>query len=321
MAEQQPLPAWLQRISTATVDTWRSLFRLEPSDRRLNTHTSPPHMAQPPPQHHQQHQHKVNAQRSHTTRHRANQPHLQLPRPVQRFSPDSSEAFPNSAFFSNDFMLGAGMVVIQPSTGKVVVVWDSQHHYYFLPKGRKDVGESIEQAALRECYEESGYRVDFLPLLSPTNAPFPPGSRPRLGDPPPPNTEPIYITTQSWAARQRFIDQPPRAGQYGGEYLTFWYVGQIPEDAVREEDTGMANEKHFVSTLMEIGEALHSLATTGAGFEAVVMQKAYDLWVMTKEAESQAVVEEDATDGDPSLQPVAGPSAEGEGAELGFFEE
>ena len=55
-------------------------------------------------------------------------------------------------FFSENFMLGAGAVIIQPSSGKVVVVQDGT--FWFLPKGRKDLGESIEQAALREAYEE-----------------------------------------------------------------------------------------------------------------------------------------------------------------------
>lgn len=66
----------------------------------------------------------------------------------------SSAPIPNSIFFSNDFMLGAGMVVIQPSSGKVVLVHETEADYWFLPRGRKDVGESLEEAALREAYEE-----------------------------------------------------------------------------------------------------------------------------------------------------------------------
>ena len=60
--------------------------------------------------------------------------------------------FHNRMFFSENFMLGAGAVIIQPSSGKVVVVQDGDS--WFLPKGRKDLGESLEQAALREAYEE-----------------------------------------------------------------------------------------------------------------------------------------------------------------------
>ena len=53
------------------------------------------------------------------------------------------------------------MVIIQPSSGKVVLLrevhQDQQGNCYarwFLPKGRKDVGESLEQTALREAHEE-----------------------------------------------------------------------------------------------------------------------------------------------------------------------
>lgn len=66
----------------------------------------------------------------------------------------STPAVPNSYWFSSDFMLGSGMVIIQPSTGKVVVLYETVQKYWFLPKGRKDIGESLEQAALREAYEE-----------------------------------------------------------------------------------------------------------------------------------------------------------------------
>lgn len=67
----------------------------------------------------------------------------------------STPAVQNCAWSSLDFMLGAGMVVIQPSTRKIVVVYDTQKKYWFLPHGRKDIGESLEQTALREAYEEA----------------------------------------------------------------------------------------------------------------------------------------------------------------------
>ena len=41
------------------------------------------------------------------------------------------------------------------------------------------------------------------------------------------NTEPIAVTTHNWPAGH------PHLGRSGsGEYLGFWYVGQIAEDAV-----------------------------------------------------------------------------------------
>jgi len=36
----------------------------------------------------------------------------------------STPAVPDSFFHATEFILGAGIVDIQPSTGKIVVVWD-----------------------------------------------------------------------------------------------------------------------------------------------------------------------------------------------------
>ena len=51
-------------------------------------------------------------------------------------------------------MLGAGMVLIQENTHKIVVIYETRKKYWFFPRGRKDIGESLEHTALREAYEE-----------------------------------------------------------------------------------------------------------------------------------------------------------------------
>lgn len=81
-------------------------------------------------------------------------PRLATPSAPPRFSENSSPAVRDSIWYAQDMMLGAGMAIIQPSTGKVVLVYEKRKKYWFLPKGRKDQGESLEEAALREAYEE-----------------------------------------------------------------------------------------------------------------------------------------------------------------------
>jgi ADP-ribose pyrophosphatase YjhB (NUDIX family) len=49
------------------------------------------------------------------------------------------------------------MVVVQPSSGKVLLVNNTERRTWFLPRGRKDIGETLEQCALREAYEEVRY--------------------------------------------------------------------------------------------------------------------------------------------------------------------
>jgi len=173
-------------------------------------------------------------------------------------------------------MLGAGMVIIQPSTNKVVLVYDSIGKYWFLPKGRKDLGESLEKTALREAYEESGYQVEFLPLHIPSCAPAPPDDPDaylRL------NTEPILVTLTSWSAKAAGRGRR----RYPGEYLTSWYVGQIPHDAIYQSGTGMSNEQSFTSYLFTFDEAMEKLY----GAERRVLHYAWDIYHHTTLVENE----------------------------------
>ncbi len=66
----------------------------------------------------------------------------------------SSPAVPDSGWCSSNILLGAGMVLFQRSTRRIVVIYESNKDDWFCPRGRKDLGESLEAAALREAYEE-----------------------------------------------------------------------------------------------------------------------------------------------------------------------
>ncbi|KAK7045407.1 hypothetical protein VNI00_007660 [Paramarasmius palmivorus] len=165
-------------------------------------------------------------------------------------SDSSSPLFPNSGFAARDFRLGAGMVIIQPSTGKVVLLNEPARRSWFLPKGRKDVGESLEQAALREAFEESGYRVAPFPVYMLHNQPSAPEDRvllPRM------DTEAIYLTTMSWSAKYNIDGSLRRAA---GEYFIHWYLGEIPENAVRHEGVCMPDEVGYVAHVLTWREAL-----------------------------------------------------------------
>jgi 8-oxo-dGTP pyrophosphatase MutT (NUDIX family) len=80
------------------------------------------------------------------------------------YTENSTGSIPDSCFWVHDFQLGASMVVVQPSSGKVLLVNNTERRTWFLPRGRKDIGETLEQCALREAYEEVRY-FTFLLLL------------------------------------------------------------------------------------------------------------------------------------------------------------
>ncbi|KZT68056.1 hypothetical protein DAEQUDRAFT_728315 [Daedalea quercina L-15889] len=211
--------------------------------------------------------------------HRRREP---LPREEEvAFSAYSTPSVPNSLWYCSDFMIGAGMVVLQPATGKVLLLYEPRHDYWFFPKGRKDIGESLEQAALREAYEESGYQVEFLPLYLPTNAPIPPAERARGMQP---CAEPFYASTQKWAPRRRRrqrTDESLYPEDNGGEYMVFWYIGQISADAVHHADTGMPDEKEYQSHLLELDDACARLCRCRMDQFAVILRMAYALWCRT----------------------------------------
>ncbi|CAK5271517.1 unnamed protein product [Mycena citricolor] len=195
-----------------------------------------------------------------------------LTRRVPPMSTWSSAPVENSSWASNNFLLGAGMVVLQPSTMKVAIVYDSGRKTWFLPRGRKDIGESLEATALREAYEESGYQVEPLPLFTFSRQPAPPG-KPDAGDIP--NCEPIYVLTSYFRERRH------RGGYVSpaGEYLTFWYAGQIGPDAVHHENTGMPDEANFQTFLVDQNEARVRLVSS----ESKIVEYAFALYKVTTE--------------------------------------
>lgn len=186
-------------------------------------------------------------------------------------------------------MLGAGMVLIQENTHKIVVVQETKKKYWFFPRGRKDIGESLEQTALREAYEESGYRAKFMPLFSPHHAPAPPHDHEAYQRP---NSEPIFVSLTSWQPKQ------PRPGivDNGGEYLTTWYVGRIDENAVRQEGTGMPDEQNYESHLLSIEDALNRVS----GGEEKVLQYAWEIYVFTLNEQERRRLEAEKKETDQS---------------------
>ncbi|KAH8102407.1 hypothetical protein BXZ70DRAFT_1006334 [Cristinia sonorae] len=188
-----------------------------------------------------------------------------LSQPVVPTGSWSSPAIPNSMFFASNFLIGVGLLIIQPATGKVAIVHDSKAPgYFFLPKGRKDVGEDIIAAALREGYEESGYRATLMSLPVPTLAPYPPEDK-RSWEEKRLTSEPIYVSTQYYRSDHR---------REPGIYFTFWFVGEIPADAEYKSGTGMADEQNFVTELVDYDEARSKLY----GTQIAILEVGYHLW-------------------------------------------
>jgi len=197
-------------------------------------------------------------------------------------------------------LLGAGLIIFQPTTASVVLVYDKRHQVYFLPRGRKDMGETLEITALREGFEESGFRAQLYPLHKATRQPASPSNLETYRQP---NTEPISVTMSSWPARRR-----RGRDDVAGQYFVHWYIGYIPHGAVREEGTGMPDEVDYEGRLVHIDDAVHRLIDP---MEQSVLECAigyfwehHRFMATLREAESEAQAEYEDTRNDSTVRLV-----------------
>lgn len=80
-----------------------------------------------------------------------------------------------------------------------------------------------------------------MPMHKPTRQPVAPEHKDTYWDP---NIEPICVSTYSFGPTKR----PGRHVDQGGEYITHWYIGEIPEDAVRATHIPKVPNPYFEST-------------------------------------------------------------------------
>ncbi|SPN97579.1 uncharacterized protein DNG_01091 [Cephalotrichum gorgonifer] len=147
-----------------------------------------------------------------------------------------------SLHFSDQFAISCGTVSLDVERSKVLLVRSRKTGEYLLPKGRKDVGEPLDQAARRETFEETGIRAQLLPVAIDTLATFPSSlaqiDRPRLV------TEPIAVS-------QRVAN--------GILKIIFWYVAAADSATVPEEGTQQEGED-FDTFWAEFDDVLSTLS-------------------------------------------------------------
>lgn len=78
--------------------------------------------------------------------------------------------------------ISCGTVTVDPAQQKVLLIWNKKLKIYQLPKGRKNIGEDMLSAAMRETYEETGVRAAPLRLKIATRATPPSDRSPAAAD-------------------------------------------------------------------------------------------------------------------------------------------
>ncbi|KAK4227539.1 NUDIX hydrolase domain-like protein [Podospora fimiseda] len=75
------------------------------------------------------------------------------------------------------FVQSAGCLVVDLPHALTLLIWHGKLGIWQIPKGRRNIGESMIDAAFRETYEETGYRVDRLKVNMRTRASIPKDER------------------------------------------------------------------------------------------------------------------------------------------------
>jgi adenylylsulfate kinase-like enzyme len=148
--------------------------------------------------------------------------------------------------FSHQFVLSAGSILIQKSTDKVCLIHQLEgKREWLLPKGRKNVNETLLAAAVRETFEETGYHCSLMPLVMKTRATPLTITNEHIRD----ISRKISDISEPLMISLREIEATPT-----NQKIIFWYVTQIDEQFPRQTNTQMMNE-NFEAKLVSVDEA------------------------------------------------------------------
>ncbi|EUC59724.1 NUDIX domain protein [Rhizoctonia solani AG-3 Rhs1AP] len=143
----------------------------------------------------------------------------------------AASSSPTEVLMSDEFVICAGCVLLRRlPTLQVCILYHAKEDRYILPKGRKDRGESIQETALRETYEETGHRCSFLPLNMKTRSQ---PSNVFVKDQP---TYAIGAVEPVAVFLRRVADKDVK--------FIFWFVAEVDETHPHEKGTQIGSEDY-----------------------------------------------------------------------------
>ena len=173
------------------------------------------------------------------------------------------------SLFADQFVMDGGSVPFRYSADKARLEMCILHHTikneWRLPKGRKDRGESIEDAAMRESFEETGYPCKLFPVDQRTRATIPGVDSKEASKFEEKSKEPIAVTIRQRTEKGKMI-------------IIWWYVSTVDDGVVRQSGTQTATES-FESAFFEAEVAIEKLTFAE---EASVARKALELIKATR---------------------------------------
>lgn len=178
----------------------------------------------------------------------------------------AASPFRNEQYTSEQFIESAGVVLIHRSSRKVCIIHDNHNGQWVLPKGRRNIDETYEDAATRETTEETGYLCDHLPVDMKSRAPS-------VGD----DGDGVRNYRRVYAP---FMVTIRHVGG-GNVKIIWWYVAQINKRRVKT-----AGEQQYDAELLDFRTAIDKLSFAD---DQAVMKRGLRLYVDTYESTGNAL--------------------------------
>lgn len=179
----------------------------------------------------------------------------------------AESSFVTRQYASEQFVESCGTVLFissKPANAKVCLVNLLRTNEWMLPKGRRNIGESRKEAAVREVAEETGLQCRLLPVTMSTRACA-------AGDPP---DVPDEARTQI-DITEPFMCTVRELPKGNGAKLIWWYIAVLEYDAYSRKGPGEAQFKpeffaaddavqklHFESDREVLRKAIEIINTT-----------------------------------------------------------
>ncbi|KAF5138135.1 hypothetical protein E5D57_001916 [Metarhizium anisopliae] len=187
----------------------------------------------------------------------------------------SNNTIPPSEFLvrcapSPGLIVSCGCVIVDPAARKVAIVHDPDTGITQLPKGRKNIGEDIHAAALREAHEETGIPVALLALRVATRATPTEDMLPLVARTP--DGFPEDVTTAMRSCEPVAVCHHRCPGTLAYK-LVFWYVARGDSSLRPVDGTKEAWEEHYQVEWVDARAAAGRMSVAADG---EVIQKAIE---------------------------------------------
>lgn len=150
-------------------------------------------------------------------------------------------------YLSDAFVESCGAIIFDlkdPKAIQVCLVKVLKHDQWMLAKGRRNIGESRADAALREACEETGFSCQLLPVRMPTRAPD--------EDDPPNSPDKAHLRNN---LTEPFVCTVRHLGPDKGVKIIWWYIAVVD----KHNTSSGAGEDGFESRFFPCKEAIEKL--------------------------------------------------------------